>query len=231
MERAQVIIHMYTSIDGKIDGDWMSHPGCTISSEYYDNILFQLGTANANGSNTVVMYAATGQPDISQFKVDGIEYEDWIPSIKSETWYVSFDRKGRAGWERNYFEYSGKKSRAIEVVTKLASKRYLAFLRSMEIPYIVCGDDEINFHESLVKLKKYFGIQKMVLTGGALINGAFLKAGLIDEISIVIGPFICGNKDIKAAFDTNQEFINHHFKINQTKPLDDGGVHLIYEKS
>ena len=177
MDRAKVIIHMYTSIDGKIDGDWMDLPGCKISGDYYDNILFQMGNANANGSNTVVMYAATGQPDISQFKVDGIEYEDWIPSIKSEKWYVSFDRKGRAGWERNYFEYSGKKSRAIEVVTKLASKRYLAFLRSMEIPYIVCGDDEINFHESLVKLKKYFGIQKMVLTGGALINGAFLKAG------------------------------------------------------
>lgn len=66
----------------------------------------------------------------------------------------------------------------------------MAFLRSMEIPYIVCGDDEIDFHQSLVKIKKYFGIDKMILGGGSLINGAFLKAGLVDEISIVIGPYV-----------------------------------------
>lgn len=231
MDRAKVIIHMYTSIDGKIDGDWMDLPGCKVSGDYYDNILFQMGNANANGSNTVVMYAAKGHPDLSKYKTDGIEYEDWVPNIKSETWDVSFDRKGRAGWEKNYFEYGGKKSRAIEVITKLASKEYMAFLRSMEIPYIVCGDDEINFEESLIKIKKYFGIDTMVLGGGALINGAFLKAGLVDEISIVIGPYVSGDTGIKDTFDTNHAFVNQLFKVKQVKQLDDGGIHLIYEKS
>jgi len=42
----------------------------------------------------------------------------------------------------------------------------------------------------LVKLKKYFDIKTMVLGGGALINGAFLKAGLVDQISLVIAPYI-----------------------------------------
>lgn len=231
MDRAKVIIHMYTSIDGKIDGDWMDLPGCKVSGDYYDKILFQMGNANANGSNTVVMYAAKGHPDLSKYKTDGIEYEDWVPNIKSETWDVSFDRKGRAGWEKNYFEYGGKKSRAIEVITKLSSKEYMAFLRSMEIPYIVCGDDEINFEESLIKIKKYFGIDTMVLGGGALINGAFLKAGLVDEISIVIGPYVSGDTGIKDTFDTNHAFVNQLFKVKQVKQLDDGGIHLIYEKS
>ena len=222
---------MYTSIDGKIDGDWMDLPGREISGQYYDDVLFQLGNANANGSNTIVMYAAKGHPNLSQYKTDGIEYEDWIPSIKSETWYVSFDRQGRAGWERNYFEYSGKKSRTIEVVTKLASKEYLAFLRSMEIPYIICGDNEINFYDSLVKIKKHFGIDKMVLTGGALIYGAFLKAGLVDEISIVVAPLVSGETNVKDSFDTKHELVKQHFKATQAKILDDGGLHLIYLKS
>lgn len=107
---------------------------------------------------------------------------------------------------------------------------YMAFLRSIEIPYIVCGDDEIDFHQSLVKIKKYFGIDKMILGGGSLINGAFLKAGLVDEISIVIGPYVWGNTDIKGTFDTNHILINQHFKVTQLKQLDDGGIHLIYEK-
>lgn len=231
MDRAKLIIHMYTSIDGKIDGDWMGNPEVEISSAYYDNVLFELGEANANGSNTVVMYAAKGHPDLSKYKTDGIEYEDWIPNIKSETWDISYDRQGRAGWEKNYFEYAGRKNRAIEVLTKLASKEYLAFLRSMEIPYIICGDNEINFHESLVKVKKYFGIKTVVLGGGALINGAFLKAGLVDEISIVIGPVVCGDTNIKDTFDTKHELVKQHFKVTQTKILGDGGVHLIYQKS
>lgn len=101
----------------------------------------------------------------------------------------------------------------------------------MEIPYIVCGDDEINFEESLIKIKKYFGIDTMVLGGGALINGAFLKAGLVDEISIVIGPYVSGDTGIKDTFDTNHALVNQLFKVKQVKQLDDGGIHLIYEKS
>ena len=160
MDRAKVIIHMYMSIDGKIDGDWDGLPGDKISGDYYDDQLFRLGSANANGSNTIVMYAAKGHPDLSKYDGQKIEYRDWVPSgIKAITWDVSYDRRGRAGWKKNYFPYAGRRNRAIEVVTKQASKGYLAFLQSMEIPYLVCGDQEINFAESLVKLKNYFDRQ------------------------------------------------------------------------
>lgn len=231
MERAQVIIHMYESIDGKIDGDWDGLPGDKASGDYYDDILFKISNANANGTNTIVMYAAPGDPDLSQYDPAGIDYHDWIPAgILAATWDVSFDRRGRAGWEKNYFDYAGKKSRAIEVVTKLADRRYLAFLRAMEIPYLVCGDDQINFASALVKLRQYFGIKKVALGGGALINGAFLKAGLVDEISLVMAPYISGDTSKKGTFDTRQVFVNQRFKVVQTKLLGDGGIHLLFAK-
>ncbi|MBD8087868.1 dihydrofolate reductase family protein [Limosilactobacillus sp. c11Ua_112_M] len=231
MDRAKVIIHMYMSIDGKIDGDWDGLPGDKISGDYYDDQLFKLGSANANGSNTIVMYAAKGKPDLSKYDGQRIEYRDWVPSeIKSATWDVSYDRRGRAGWEKNYFPYAGRKNRAIEVITKQASQNYLAFLQSMEIPYLVCGEREINFAESLVKLKKYFDIKTMVLGGGALINGAFLKAGLVDQISLVIAPYISGDSKKKGTFDTLGKFVNQRFHVTQTKKLGDGGVHLIYDR-
>lgn len=98
MDRAKVIIHMYMSIDGKIDGDWDGLPGDKISGDYYDDQLFRLGSANANGSNTIVMYAAKGHPDLSKYDGQKIEYRDWVPSgIKAITWDVSYDRRGRAG--------------------------------------------------------------------------------------------------------------------------------------
>lgn len=225
MDRSKVIIHMYMSIDGKIDGDWDGLPGDKISGDYYDDQLFRLGSANANGSSTIVMYAAKGHPDLSKYDGQKIEYRDWVPSgVKSTTWDVSYDRRGRAGWEKNYFPYAGRRNRAIEVVTKQASKSYLSFLQSMEIPYLVCGDQEIDFAESLVKLKKYFDIKTMVLGGGALINGAFLKAGL------VVAPYISGDSKKKGTFDTLGKFIEQRFHVTQMKKLGDGGIHLIYDR-
>lgn len=231
MERAKVIIHMYESIDGKIDGDWDGLPGDKASGDYYDDILFKISNTNANGSNTIVMYAAPGKVDLSKYSAAGIDYQDWVPTgITSATWDVSFDRRGRAGWEKNYFDYAGKQSRAIEVVTKLADKRYLAFLRSMQIPYLVCGEDEIDFAQALVKLRQFFGIQKVALGGGALINGAFLRAGLVDEISLVMAPYISGDATKKGTFDTRQVFVNQRFKVVQTKLLADGGIHLLFAR-
>ena len=231
MERAKVIIHMYESIDGKIDGDWDGLPGDKASGDYSDDILVKISNTHANGSNTIVMYAAPGKVDLSQYDPAGIDYRDWVPAgIDSATWDVSFDRRGRAGWEKNHFDYAGKKSRAIEVVTKLADRRYLAFLRSMQIPYLVCGDDQIDFESALVKLRQYFGITKVALGGGALINGAFLKAGLVDEISLVMAPYISGDTTKKGTFDTRQVFVNQRFKVVQTKLLADGGIHLLFAK-
>ena len=205
--------------------------GDKASGDYYDDILFKISNTNANGTNTIVMYAAPGDPDLSQYDPAGIDYQDWIPAgISAATWDVSFDRRGRAGWEKNYFDYAGKKSRAIEVVTKLADRRYLAFLRAMEIPYLICGDDQIDFASALVKLRQYFGIKKVALGGGALINGAFLKAGLVDEISLVMAPYISGDTSKKGTFDTRQVFVNQRFKVVQTKLLGDGGIHLLFAK-
>jgi riboflavin biosynthesis pyrimidine reductase len=40
----------------------------------------------------------------------------------------------------------------------------------------------------LVKLKKLFGIDKIVLQGGPIIDGAFISDDLIDTIIIIICP-------------------------------------------
>lgn len=45
MDRAKVIVHMYVSIDSKIDGPRAS----AISSAYYSDELFQLSSADGTG--------------------------------------------------------------------------------------------------------------------------------------------------------------------------------------
>lgn len=91
MERAKVIIHMYQSIDGKIDGDWDGLPGDKASGDFYDDILFKLSNTNANGSNTIVMYAAPGKVDLSQYDPTG-------PAGKRTTSIMPARRAGRSRW-------------------------------------------------------------------------------------------------------------------------------------
>jgi riboflavin biosynthesis pyrimidine reductase len=226
MDRSKVIVHMYVSIDGKIDGPY----GSAFSSSYYSDELFRLINADGNGRETIQMYAAPGQPDLSKFDASGIEYEDWLPEIKSESWSVAFDRKGKDGWQQNYFEYNGHKMHAIEVVTKQAKRESLAFLRSMKIPYIVSGDTDFNLEEVLVKLKQHYQINTLAVCGGSVIDGVFLKAHLVDEISLVVAPHVSGDRHQKAAFDTLGSYVDDTFAIKTVKKLADGGLHLIFAK-
>ncbi|UQS82663.1 dihydrofolate reductase family protein [Bombilactobacillus folatiphilus] len=226
MDRSKVIVHMYVSIDGKIDGPY----GSGESSRYYSDELFKLSNADGNGRRTIQMYAASGQPDLNQYDIQGIDYTDWIPAVQAETWSVSFDRYGKCGWQQNYFAYNGQQMRAIEVVTKQASKQYLAFLRSMQIPYLVSGKTEFDLNNVLQKLKRYFQIETLALCGGSMIDGVFLQAHLVDEISLVVAPHVSGDSSQKAAFDTLGQFVDDTFQFQTAKKLSDGGVHLLFSK-
>ncbi len=228
MKRSKVIVHMYVSIDGKIDGEY----GSSISSQYYSDELFELSNADANGRETIQMYAtpANAQIDLSKYPADKIEYEDWLPDIKSQTWSVSFDRKGKCNWTQNYFEYNGYKMRAIEIVTKQASKNYLAYLRTLQIPYIISGEQEFNLTEVLVKLKQHFNITTLAVCGGSIIDGVFLKAHLVDEISLVVAPHVNEDSQQKSAFNTLGKYIDDSFAFVSAKKLADGGVHLLFKK-
>jgi riboflavin biosynthesis pyrimidine reductase len=50
-------------------------------------------------------------------------------------------------------------------------------------------------------LAEYFGIRTLLLEGGGHINGAFLQADLVDEVSLLMVPGIDGRHDIPAVFD------------------------------
>lgn len=228
MDRSKVVVHMYVSIDGKIDGSY----GNADSNRYYSDELFRLSNADGNGRETIQMYAAAGHPDLSQYDITGIDYQDWLPNIKSETWTIAFDRKDKDGWNVNYFDYNNhRRMHTIEVVTKPVKKAYLAYLQSLEIPYIVSGETDFNFEDVLRKLKQHYQIDTLAVCGGAVINGAFLKTHFVDEISLVIAPHVRGDSTKKAAFDKLGTTVQDTFKIKAVKQLADGGLHVTFVKA
>lgn len=81
-----------------------------------------------------------------------------------------------------------------------ATDDYLAFLEDKGISYIIMR--EAGFiPEALEIISREFGIRKISLQGGGVINGFMLGAGLIDELSLVVYPGIDGPDSAPSIFE------------------------------
>lgn len=200
MNRPYIICHMVTSLDGKVTGDFLSNPSCEKAIErYYDSNRnakadgFICGRVTMEGSFTGGWY-----PDLSVYERG--EKTDHIPDDSSAFYAVAFDTHGRLGWKSNVIidpdgdpGYDG--ARIIEVLSEDVDERYLGYLKSMGIPYLFAGESTIDVETALKKLKTAFGIDTLLLEGGSILNGAFHRAGVVDELSLVVAPVTAKGED------------------------------------
>lgn len=104
------------------------------------------------------------------------------------------------------------------ILSEMASKEYLEYLKSKNIYYITIGywvvDERvdlpgdfssekpgINLAKAMEILRSEFGVERLAVVGGGHINGSMLDLGLIDEISMMYGYGIDGREGMAAAFD------------------------------
>lgn len=81
------------------------------------------------------------------------------------------------------------------------SQEYLDYLRKKEISYTFAGDDGRDIKKALASLYSDFGIKKVLLCGGGILNGAFLKHGLIDDLYLILYPGIDGLSGVNSIFE------------------------------
>lgn len=230
MDRAYVTCHMAVSLDGRIDGDFHESPKSGKAGAYYYDIIFDLGSSMAGGRVTTRMYSPQPDIDYEKYKNKDVPDGDYIVKDKEGHYCFVYDREGRCNWESPTSSMGSVTMQIVEVVTKAARKEYLAYLREIGVSYIITEDEENPVRESLEKLKKLFGVDKLVLTGGAVINGGFLKEDMIDEFSVVVLPYVDGNGQHKSLVDTVGRFYSHAFSFVEAKPLEDGAVHMIFRR-
>ena len=65
----------------------------------------------------------------------------------------------------------------------------------------MAGAAEVDLVKAVNMLSEHFGIRRLLLEGGGHINGAFLQADLVDEVSLLLVPGIDGRHEIAAVFD------------------------------
>jgi hypothetical protein len=193
---------MVTSIDGKVTGDFLFQPECAKAIEIYYRLNRSLKTDGFICGRVTMEGSFTGgwYPDLRQYKPVHHDTDikmDFIADNLSGFYAVAFDTHGKLGWKSNKIidpdgdpGYDG--AQIIEVLSEDVDERYLGYLQSMEIPYIFAGKNSIDVELALFKLKNIIGCETLLLEGGSIINGAFERAGVVDELSLVVAPVIAG---------------------------------------
>lgn len=232
MNRPYIICHMVTSIDGKVTGDFLYRPECEKATElYYEINRNYKADGFICGRNTMEESFASKE-DVPRYKYKNVDVPsgDFIANNTSRFFAISFDKHGHIGWKNNCIKDDDPgydNAHIIEIVEGDAvSTTSLAYFRDIGISYI--GADSIgeNIPLALQKLKENFGINKLLLEGGSAINASFLRAGTIDELSLVVAPVIANRTD-KGLFEYSSIA---DFKLKEIKQYGDV-VWMNYKKA
>ena len=199
MDRPYVICHMLMSIDGKVTGEFLFRDECVSATDIYYEINREY-RADAYACGRITMQGSfTGDyfPDLSNYG-NRFDKQDHVAEYDKKFFAVAFDPHARLGWKAsviNDFDPGYGGAHIIEVLTENIDTRYTCYLRDIGISYIFAGKESIDVSLALGKLRELFGIEKLLLEGGSILNGAFASAGLVDEISLVVAPMVAATGD------------------------------------
>jgi riboflavin biosynthesis pyrimidine reductase len=189
---------MVPSVDGRIVTKSWKLPA-SVHAEYERTA----GTFNADAwmIGRISMEPYAGKAKIPARKMPRpIPRKDFIAWREAESYAIAIDPSGKLTWKSNSID----EEHVITVLTEQVSDDYLAYLQAKGISYLFGGKTDINLKRVLEKLRKEFGIKTLLLEGGGKINGSFLAADLIDELSVLLAPIADGAIGTPSLFDARE---------------------------
>ena len=198
----RVICHMMASVDGRIvTGGW---PLSKDESGQYERVHATYEPdAWICGRVTMEEHFAAGaraEAEVAR-TYDGLPREDFVAPGEHESFAIAVDARGKLVWQSG--EVAG--DHVVAVLSERVSDDYLATLRARGVSYLLAGRDDIDLPLALEKIGARLGVRTLMLEGGGGINGSFLRAGLIDEVSLLVAPVADGRVGTPAVFDVEGE--------------------------
>lgn len=189
-----IICHMVMSLDGRTDGAALRH--VMPEGEYEATGSELQGDAWICGRTTMQQHFASEGLFIPASKKRSGPQPVFV-ARRAESYAVCVDTMGKLRWDSGDLDGD----HLICVVSEATTKEYLEFLQERGISYVVVGSEEVDLTRAVSLLSEHFGIRTLLLEGGGLMNGSFLQAGLVDEVSILVVPGIDGRRAVHAIFD------------------------------
>lgn len=219
--KPHVICHMVSSVDGRIVADrW---PGMDSLTKAYEQTAAKLnGDAWIIGRVSMAFFA--GKAKVPTKPRAKFPRTDFI-ATRADGYAIAIDPSGKLRWERS--ELDGE--HFVSVLTEDVSDAYLGFLRDTGVSYVFGGKKSVNLARVLEKLNAHFGIETLLLEGGGKINGSFLEAGLVDELSLIVAPLADGTVGNASVFDAGAKGALRRLELQSVKKLPGGLAWLRYD--
>jgi riboflavin biosynthesis pyrimidine reductase len=183
-----VLCHMVCSVDGRIWGSrW--RPKANVVPNLFEKLHDQMGGGSWLCGRVTAQEFAKGKEPHYPATDQVFPRENWFAQREAKAWGIFLDAHGKAVWARK--DIGG--DPILVILTEAVPDRHLAGLRADGVSYIFAGKSEIDLVAALETLNRELGIERIMLEGGGGANGALLRAGLIDELSLVICPVIDGS--------------------------------------
>jgi 2,5-diamino-6-(ribosylamino)-4(3H)-pyrimidinone 5'-phosphate reductase len=199
--RPRVICHMMGSIDGRI-----VTKGWPLSSEgglQYEQVHASYeSNAWICGRVTMEQHFASGARTDAEVarEHDGPPREDFV-ACEHRSFAIAVDPHGKLVWDSG--ELAG--DHVVVVLTERVSEDYLTMLRTRGVSFLLAGREEVDLPLALEKIGARLGVRTLMLEGGGGINGSFLRAGLVDEVSLLVAPVVDGTVGTASVFDVAEE--------------------------
>lgn len=217
-----VILHNAVSVDGRIDG-------FTPDIELYYELASRWGEdATLVGCDTLLKACSEErgcEESEETFEPTEMETEDTrallvVPDSRGRMRNWSFWRK-QPYWKD-----------VVVLCSRSTPKSYLDNLKENSIDYIVAGDEHVDMKTALEELNARYSIEVIRVDSGGTLNGILLRAGLVNEVSILIHPDLVGGMTLNSIFkapDLNSLDDVIHLRLTHVEKLENEIVWLKYE--
>lgn len=221
MTKPYVIVHMMMSADGRIDCNMTAQ--LDGNDEYYSTLSALNAPTRVTGSGTAATEMAGGS--FTSDDKTPLGKEAFAKNTTADAYNIVTDSQGRLSWGDD----AGSNFPHLILTSEGVAKSYLDYLDQNHISWIATGKEHVDIARALEILQNEFGVDRLAVVGGGKINGGFLSAGVVDEISIVIGPGVDGRLGQPSLFDGMQKGSSPvALKLQSVKSYDDGAVWLRY---
>jgi riboflavin biosynthesis pyrimidine reductase len=229
----KIICHMMSSIDGRLLADRWTAPANGINAttlrSHYDQVASRFDSDGwIVGRTTMEEIVGNNPPRVVKPAAAGLRATH-IADHKGRDVAVAIDPHGKL----HYGQDHAGGDHIIAVLGEAVSDDYLSELREDGVSYLFAGPGGSDLGGALEELGKAFRLKTLLLEGGGRINGSFLKAGLIDEISLLVYPGIDGLSGMPTIFEyaggeDGQPAVGQTLRHIATETLEGGMVWLRY---
>lgn len=184
---------MMSSVDGRIDCAMTEKIDNT--DNYYQALDSLKLDATLEGRVSRQMHYALPEP----FKAKDttpVGEEKYFIAHSADHYDIAVDTHGSLMWPED-----ASAENLLVITDEACPREYHDYLTAHGISWIACGKNGIDFPKTMEILGEKFGVKRLGVVGGGHINGAFLQAGLLDEVSLMIGGGIDGREGKAAVFD------------------------------